>query len=221
MSTTLSILMLVTGANQTLNGKPTGIWLEEFTVPYLLFAEAGYKITVASPKGGKVQIDPGSMTDGIPGEWKEAASCLDGTAQAGTLIAEDFDAIFLPGGHGTMFDLPNNAEVNRLITEFEAQGKVIAAVCHGPAGFVGVKKADGTSLVAGKRVTSFTDAEEAAAGMVEEMPFLLETKLREEGAEFVPAELWASHIEVDGTLVTGQNPASSGPAAEAVINLLQ
>lgn len=217
-----NVLMFVTGADKTQNGKQTGIWLEEFTVPYLLFKEAGYTITVASPQGGAVPVDPGSQKESEhKTDWTVAVSRLESTVSATSLSAENFDAIFFPGGHGTMFDLPNNADVKRLLKEFDKQSKVIAAVCHGPAAFVGAQKADGTPLVQGRTITGFTDAEEAAAGMVEEVPFLLETTLRKEGGQFVTAKEWSSHVEVDGRFVTGQNPASSEATAKAVLNLLK
>lgn len=217
-----NILMFVTGADQTQHGKQTGIWLEEFAVPYLLFKEAGYTITVASPQGGAAPIDPGSQK-GVAqnGEWAEALSRLENTVSAPSLSADNFEAIFFPGGHGTMFDLPGNMDVKRLLQEFDKQNKIIAAVCHGPAAFVGAQKADGTALVKGRTITGFTDAEETAAGMVEEVPFLLETTLRNEGGQFVTAKEWSSHVEVDGRFVTGQNPASSEATAKAVLNLLK
>jgi len=215
------VLMLVTGADRTLNNKPTGIWLEEFAVPYLLFARAGFEITVASPQGGRVNLDPGSTTTDTQAAWQETAGQLTETRPIEAVSAADFDAVFLPGGHGTMFDLPGDTRVQQLLADFAGAGKVIAAVCHGPAGFVGVRLADGTPLVAGKTITSFTDEEESAAGMVAEVPFLLESRLRQQGARFVGAEKWADHVEVDGKLVTGQNPASSKSAAEAVIGLLK
>ena len=215
------VLMVVTGAGRTLQGNPTGIWLEEYTVPYLLFLQAGHAVTVASPKGGQVPVDPGSMKGDIPEEWKKAIPLLASTRPIDTVTVKDFDAIFLPGGHGTMFDLADNPQLKQLLTGFEMEGKVIAAVCHGPAGFTGAQKADGTPLIAGKTITSFTDAEEAAAGKVADVPFLLESKLREEGGRFIVGEPWASHVQVDGTLVTGQNPASSKATAEAVLRLLQ
>jgi putative intracellular protease/amidase len=215
------VLILVTGADKTLKGKQTGLWLEEYTVPYTLFTEAAFDVTVASLKGGKAPIDPGSIQEDSEKEWKDAITLLASTRPVDELSAKDFDAIFLPGGHGTMFDLPNNVQLERLLSEFEGKDKVIAAVCHGPAGFVGAKKADGTPLVAGKTITSFTDAEESAAGKVEDVPFLLESTLRKEGANFIVGENWASHVQVDGKLVTGQNPASSKAVAEAVIQLLQ
>jgi len=216
------VLMVVTSAGRMADGTPTGIWLEEFAVPYLLFRQAGFEVAVASPAGGQAPLDPHSTGDAAQeAQWGDAIDRLANTVSLDQVAAADFDAVFLPGGHGTMFDLPGDARLRRLLGDFEAQDKPVAAVCHGPAGFVGVKKADGTPLVAGRTVTSFTDEEEAAVNLTQAMPFLLETRLREEGANFVPGPMWASHVQVDGRLVTGQNPASSKAAAEAVIDLLK
>lgn len=216
------VLIVVTSANQIAEGKPTGLWLEEFAVPYLKLEESGFRVTVASPKGGEAPIDPGSLTDSAKvAQWQQAASALKQTQALGQVKAEQFAAIYLPGGHGTMFDLPNDQNLKRLLQEFDTADKVIASICHGPAGFVGAKRADGSPLVAGKTITSFTDEEEKALKLDRDMPFLLESKLREEGAKFVAGALWASHAEVDGKMVTGQNPASSEAVADAVIKLLK
>ncbi|MDD2466793.1 MAG: type 1 glutamine amidotransferase domain-containing protein [Desulfuromonadaceae bacterium] len=216
------VLIVVTSTSNTPEGKPTGLWLEEFAVPYLKLKEAGFEVTVASTKGGETPLDPRSLTDGIKvQQWKQAVSALKKTATLTQIDSKQFDAIFLPGGHGTMFDLPNDQNLKSLLNQFAKADKVIAAVCHGPAGFVGAKRTDGSPLVAGKTITSFTDEEEAAAELGKEVPFLLESKLREEGAKFVTGAKWASHAEVDGKLVTGQNPASSEAVANEVIKVLK
>lgn len=216
------ILMVVTSADRIAEGKPTGLWLEEFAVPYLLFRQAGFSVTVASPKGGVAPIDPRSLADAAKHkEWETAASVLKETVPLARVTPEKYTAIILPGGHGTMFDFPGDRHLKELLRQFSASDKVIAAVCHGPAGLVGGTGADGKPLVAGKTITAFTDAEEKAINLDKEMPFLLETKLREEGATFVAGEKWAAHVQVDGKLVTGQNPASSEGVAKAVIRLLQ
>lgn len=216
------ILMVVTSSGQISAGNPTGLWLEEFAVPYLKFRKEGFKVTVASSKGGQAPVDPRSLKDGAKVlDWAAAAVELKNTLVLKEVSALSYDAIFLPGGHGTMFDFPNDLDLKRLLNHFAQEGKVIAAVCHGPSGLVGAKKADGTPLVAGKTITAFTNEEERAAELDKEMPFPLESKLREEGAKFVVGEKWAVHVEVDGKLVTGQNPASSSAAAEAVVGLLK
>jgi len=179
-------------------------------------------VTVASPKGGTAPVDPRSLTDAAKVKaWEGAARTLKETVPLAQVSPGKYVALFLPGGHGTMFDLPDDRNLKEILQQFAAADKVIAAVCHGPAGFVGAKGKDGKRLVASRTITAFTDDEERAVELDKEMPFLLETKLREEGARFVVGEKWASHIEVDGNLVTGQNPASSEAAAKAVITLLQ
>ena len=215
-----SVLLVVTSAAHLPNGRETGVWLEEFAVPYLLLKKAGYAVTVASPKGGAIPLDPHSLDDASKKQWPEIIELLNNSEQLKDVLAEDYAAIFLPGGHGTMMDFPEDAHLKRLLHDFDKAGKIIAAVCHGPAGLVGAKKADGTPLVAGKRITSFTDAEETAIKLETAVPFLLESKLRAEGANFVTGELWSPHVEVDGKLITGQNPASSEAVANAIIEQL-
>lgn len=213
------VLMVVTSADKMTNGHPTGLWLEEFAVPYLLFTRAGLEVVVASPKGGAAPLDPRS-TGEIKPEWAEAQKRLRTTLPLSDVGASSFAAVFLPGGHGTMFDFPGNARLASLLSAFAAEDKPVAAVCHGPAGLVGVRRADGQALVKGRNVTGFTNAEEKAVELVDAMPFLLETKLTQEGGRFSGGPNWAPHVVVDGLLVTGQNPASSAPAAEALIRLL-
>jgi putative intracellular protease/amidase len=133
---------------------------------------------------------------------------------------DDFDAVFLPGGHGTMFDLPENVTLQQVLADMASADKVIGAVCHGPAGFVGVRLTDGTPLVAGRTITAFTNSEERAVELDQVMPFLLETRLRELGGRFVVGPNWADHVERDGRLITGQNPQSSGSVAQAIIDVL-
>ena len=222
MSDNTNILMVVTSHDSIDAEHATGLWFEEFAVPYNLFLEAGYTVTVVSPKGGVTPIDQNSMEGYQASEANEVAlAVLKNTRQLdNSFKADDFDAIFFPGGHGTMFDLPNNPQVQRLVSEFAQQDKVLASVCHGPACLVGAMLKDGTSVVMGKKVTAFTNSEEKAVQLDSLMPFLLESKLRELGAEFVPADDWQDNVIVDGTLVTGQNPQSSGSAAAKVIKLL-
>jgi len=218
-----SVLMIVTSHDRIDETHPTGLWFEEFAVPYTKFRRAGYSVTVTSPRGGDTPIDPNSLEgyQATP-EDEEAKAALRGTRRLDAgITADDFDAVFLPGGHGTMFDLPDNPEVQRLIREFAQADKVIASVCHGPACLVGVMIGENVPFVRGRRVTAFTDSEERAVQLDQAMPFLLEQRLREQGAEFATAADWADNIVVDGKLVTGQNPQSSGSAADAVIGLLR
>lgn len=217
-----SILMIVTSHDRIDESHRTGLWFEEFAVPYTKFRQASYEVTVASPKGGDTPIDANSLEGYEPTpENEQALAALRGTGRLDeTVTAAGYDAVFLPGGHGTMFDLPDNPHVQRLIRDFAQADKVIASVCHGPACLVGVMLEENVPFVKGRRVTAFTDSEERSVQLDQVMPFLLEERLREQGAEFATAEDWADNIVVDGKLVTGQNPQSSGSAADAVLKLL-
>ncbi|MED1918645.1 type 1 glutamine amidotransferase domain-containing protein [Bacillus thuringiensis] len=214
------ILMVVTNHTDMQEGKKTGIWLSEFAEAYLAFENKGYEITVASPLGGVGPIDPGSVEDQTAQEILDAAKHLENTKKLDDVTADGFEAIFLPGGHGTMFDLPDNQNLQQLLRDFYEAGKIVAAVCHGPAGLVGATLSDGQPLVAGKRVNAFTDREEAATGLGSYLPFLLESKIRDLGAIYVAAPNWSTHVEVDGNLITGQNPQSTLAVTEAVISKL-
>lgn len=221
MSTNKRILMVVTNGEQMSNGHLAGIWLSEFTEPYEELTTKGYEVTIVSPKGGVSQIDPNSLDEsGIPDQWRELAELLKETAPIDTVQAADYAGIFLPGGHGAMFDLPDNVHLHKLLRDFAEAGKSIGAVCHGPAGLTGATLANGQPLVAGRTITAFTDSEENDVKLVDQMPFLLETKLREQGAKFVVRPNWQDHAETDGKLVTGQNPQSSISVARAFIATL-
>lgn len=211
------ILMIVTSHDQINATRKTGLWFEEFAEPYRAFRQQGYEVTVASPKGGAAPIDPNSQPE-TPDATLMAV--IADTVRLENVNLAAYDAVFLPGGHGTMFDMPDE-QVGRVIGAFADAGKVIGAVCHGPAGLVEARRVDGTPVVQGYRLTSFTNEEEAAAGLVEEMPFLLQTRLTELGAAFVAAPMWSDHVVVDRHLVTGQNPQSSQSTAEAIIRLLE
>jgi putative intracellular protease/amidase len=221
MDAVQSILIIVTSFGQIAPGEPTGLWLEEFAVPYLEFKSRGYNISIASIQGGQAPIDPRSNpTPEQRKKWAEAINALKSTAALASIEVADFDAVFIPGGHGTMFDFPNSSDLHKTLRYFAEQNKVIAAMCHGPASLIGVTLEDGTPLVKGKRVTGFTNEEEAATGLEGKMPFLLQSRLRSLGANFVEAPNWSDHVVVDGNLITGQNPQSSKSAALAVIDLL-
>lgn len=212
--------MVVTNHGQITPDHPTGIWLSEFVEPYHLFREAGHDVTVASPVGGPAPVDPRSLEEPVDEAVAAAMKQLDATVALGDVDTDQFDAIFLPGGHGTMYDLPASKELARVLVSFYESGRVVAAVCHGPAGLVGATLSDGTPLVQGRKVTAFTNEEERAAGFDSLMPFLLEDRLRELGAVFVEAPMWSDHVEQDGRLITGQNPQSSVSVAKAVIEEL-
>ena len=215
------ILMIVTSCDKMPNGHATGLWLEEFAVPYNEFVEHGYAVEVASIKGGTAPIDPRSQaTPEQASAWSKAAAALNTTRPVAQVSTQDYVAVFLPGGHGTMFDLPNSIPLQKVLSEFAKQDKIIAAVCHGPAGLMGVRNAQGELLIAGKRMAAFTDSEERAVGLDKSVPFLLESSLREAGANMVTQADWTDHVEIDGNLITGQNPQSSGSAARALVQKL-
>ncbi|MFS3930176.1 glutamine amidotransferase [Priestia aryabhattai] len=215
------ILMVVTTADKMNDDHKTGLWLSEFGEAYLEFAKKGYNVTVASPLGGKAPVDDRSLEGDVPQEMLDTAIHLENTVKLDSIAdVSIFDAIFLPGGHGTMFDLPDNEKLQAVIRELYEDNKIVAAVCHGPAGLVGVTLSDGTPLVAGKSVTAFTDEEERETTLDQFMPFLLETRLRELGANFVGAANWTNHLQVEGNLITGQNPQSTISVAKEVIKQL-
>ncbi|GGH86219.1 putative intracellular protease/amidase [Pullulanibacillus pueri] len=213
------ILMVVTNHTTITDDHKTGLWLEEFAVPYLVFKKHGYEVKVTSIDGGEVALDPNSIEE--KQEWKEAEAELKGTAKLSKEDAQGFDAVFLPGGHGTMFDFPENETLLYVLQQFAEENKVIGSVCHGPAGLVNVTYKDGTPLVKGKKVSAFTDSEEKEMQLDQHMPFLLETKLREKGADFVSGANWTDHSVRDGHLITGQNPHSSKSTAEKVVEALE
>ena len=215
------ILMIVTSHGEIDSSHPTGLWFEEYAIPYRAFREQGFEITTASTHGGKAPVDPRSL-DGVDPD-REALAALESTVsirEAGD--ASLYNAVFVPGGHGCMFDLAQSQPVKSLLSEFDAQGKIVAAVCHGPAAFVdAIRAAEPHTLVQGRRITCFTDAEERATGLDKAMPFLLASKLREQGATVVENADWSDHVEVDGHWISGQNPQSSGSTARAVIEALK
>ena len=225
----MKILMVLTSHDQLGNtGKKTGFWLEEFAAPYYVLKDAGAAITLASPKGGQPPLDPKSDLPESLTELtkrfrkdKAAQAELANTKKLSDVSADDFDAVFYPGGHGPMWDMPDNKISIALIEAFVKAGKPVGAVCHAPAALVNVRGKDSEYLVKGKRVTGFANAEEDAVGLSKVVPFLLEDRLKERGGLYSKDADWAPHIQVDGKLVTGQNPASSGPTAEALLKLLR
>jgi len=215
------VLMIVTGHARIDDEHSTGLWLEEYSVPWHAFRDAGLEIVTATPHGGDVPIDPRSLEGAVASDpAREDLKQTMTLREAGD--AMEYDAVFIPGGHGTMFDLATFDPVKTLLSEFDAQGKIIAAVCHGPAAFVdAIRTGEPETLVAGKRMTCFTDDEERAVKLDGLMPFLLESKLREQGANVVTGPNFSDHVEVDGTWITGQNPQSSASTAKAVIEALK
>lgn len=224
----MKILMVLTSHDELGDtGNKTGFWLEEFAAPYYVFRDAGAVITLASPKGGQPPLDPNSDSDDAQTDATRRfkADEADQTALATTVAlsgvtGDDFDAIFYPGGHGPLWDLAENADSKALIEGFASRQRPIGAVCHAPAVFRHTKGADGKPLVSGKKVTGFTNSEEAAVGLTKIVPFLVEDMLKSNGATYQKGDDWASFVVTDGTLVTGQNPASSAEAAQKLLGLL-
>jgi putative intracellular protease/amidase len=220
-STMANILMIVTSAGQMRDGSSTGLWLEEFAVPYAVLRDSNHTLTVASPKGGDTPIDPRSTSDvDQHPQWQDAAQHLQQTHPLEGLQADDYDAVFIAGGHGTMFDFPDNALLGGLLADLHALGRPIAAVCHGPAAFVGVRRSDGKPLVEGYHLTAFSDAEEQAVGLADAVPFLLSSRLQELGANVENGPPMRSHVLQDRQLITGQNPASSRDAATLLLGAI-
>nr|WP_322938740.1 type 1 glutamine amidotransferase domain-containing protein [Pseudomonas sp. s4] len=225
----MKILLVLTSHDRLgETGHKTGFWLEEFAAPYYSFKDAGAQLTLASPKGAQPPIDPKSddesaQTDATRRFAKDAEAQreLANTLPLKQVRAEDFDALFYPGGHGPLWDLAESADSIALIERFQALGKPVAAVCHAPGVLRHVKGSDGKPLVAGKRVTGFSNSEEEAVQLTEVVPFLVEDMLKGNGGLYTRADDWQSHVEVDGLLITGQNPASSEACAEALLAQLK
>jgi putative intracellular protease/amidase len=221
MNDTQAVLIVVTSFGHIDDQHLTGLWLEEFATPFECFTEEGYVVTVASIKGGKVPIDPRSLPeDQGPMAVKGPLAALDHTQRLLEVDVTEYDAVFFSGGHGAMFDFPRSHEVAELVAHYLEQGKVVAAVCHGPAALTQAKYRSGTPVVKGRELTAFTNEEEAEAKLDALMPFLLEDKLRSLGAKLRVAPKWQDHVVVDENLITGQNPQSSRTIAEAVIKAL-
>ena len=225
----MNILMVLTSHDRLGNsGKKTGFWLEEFAAPYYVFKDAGATVTLASPLGGQPPLDPksdevGAQTDATH-RFKidpAAQAALAATHTLSGMNPSDFDAVFYPGGHGPLWDLAEDPQSIALIESMLAAGKPVAAVCHAPAVMRHVKAADGSSVVKDKRVTGFTNGEEQAAGLTDVVPFRVEDMLNDLGAQYSNVADWQPYVVADGLLITGQNPASSAPAAERLLKILQ
>ena len=215
----MNILIVTTSCNMLAPGHPTGLWLEEFALPFTAFLEAGASIRVASPQGGVVPIDPKTApAEQEHEQWPDALDALNFTERLADVSANGFNAIFITGGHGPMVDLAHDSSLHELLAAFDREGKLIAAICHGPAALVNVRNSAGEPLVKGRKVTGFTNVEERLVMLHSVVPFLLEDALKERGANFEYATLpFFSHVVRDGNLITGQNPASSTRIAEEVL----
>ena len=224
----MKILMVLTSHDQLgATGRKTGFWLEELAAPYYVFKDAGAQVTLASPKGGRPPLDPKSnepnfQTD-ITRRFEKDADAnaqLDRTVRLDSVKQGDYDTVFYPGGHGPMWDLAEDKNSIKLLESFLAAGKTFAVVCHSTGALRHVKTPDGKVLVDGKTVTGFTNGEEEAVGLTKVVPFLVENEMMSLGAIFSKVKDWGVHTVADGQLITGQNPASSGPAAKLLMDTL-
>jgi putative intracellular protease/amidase len=223
------VLIVVTSHSELGNtGKKTGIWMDEFASPYYTFLDAGKDITIASPKGGSAPIDPWSAEP----EWATpmtiryykdpaAQKRLATTVKISDVSEKDYDTIFYPGGHGPMWDMPDNQDSINLIESFNRAGKVMSLMCHSSVALKNVKGLDGDWLIRGKRVTGFTNGEESDAKLDHVVPFLLEDMLRSRFAIYEKGESWLPYVVRDGRLITGQNPASATLAALTVMEYVK
>ena len=223
------ILMILTSHSELENtDSKTGVWIGEFTDPYYELVDQGYQVTLASLKGGEPPIDPMSkLTENITASNRRfqddeiAQQKFNNTFPLNGVSAADFAAVFYPGGHGPLWDLATNETSAKIILAFLASNKPVAAVCHGPAALIEVARLQ-PNFLRGKKLTGFTNAEEALVFRSDNIPYKLETRLKELGAEFHSALLpFTSHVEEDGLLITGQNPSSAGPTAKALIKALE
>ena len=225
----MKVLMVLTSHDQLGNtGRKTGFWLEELAAPYYVFKDAGVEITLASPKGGRPPLDPKSnepnfQTDTTRRFEKDAAANaqLDKTVRLDSVKQEAYDTVFYPGGHGPMWDLAEDKNSIKLLESFVSAGKTFAVVCHSTGALQHVQTPHGKRFVEGKTVTGFTNGEEEAVELTKVVPFLVEDEMMRLGATFSKVKDWGVHTVVDGQLITGQNPASSGPAARLLIDTLK
>ena len=224
----MKILIVLTSHDTLGNtGRKTGFWLEEFAAPYYAFVDAGATVTLASPKGGQPPLDPKSddpdaQTDATRRfrQDAEAQRVLASTRRLADVQAADYDAVFYPGGHGPLWDLANDAASIALLEAFDRAGKPLGLVCHAPGALLQVRAADGRPLVAGRRVTGFTNSEEDGVGLSAIVPFLIEDEFTRLGGNYQKGPDWQPHVVTDRQLVTGQNPASSEAVARALLTLL-
>ncbi len=222
-----ALILLTSHAALGDTDKPTGFYWEELAAPYYALIDAGLSVDIASVAGGEPPADPGSaegdaVTDPVRRFLADDAAmkALKNSATVETIKPDAYSVVFLPGGHGTMWDLPTTPAVGKLVADAFDGGAIVGAVCHGPAGLTAATLGNGEPLVKGRRMTGFTDSEERAVGLEDVVPFLLETRLRELGAEFVAADDFSVHALRDGRLVTGQNPASSSKVGELLVEAL-
>ena len=225
----MKVLMVLTSHDQLGDtGLKTGFWLEEFAAPYYVFKDAGAEVVLASPAGGQPPLDPKSELPDFQTDMThrfnadpEAQRALASTVMLDSVSSKDFDAVFYPGGHGPLWDLAESRTSIELIQSFERSGKPVSFVCHAPGVLRHVKAADGAPLIKGRRVTGFTNGEEAAVELTDVVPFLIEDEFKRLGGFYEKGPDWAPFVIEDGKLITGQNPASSEAVAKALVAQLK
>ncbi|KAB1908856.1 type 1 glutamine amidotransferase domain-containing protein [Micromonospora sp. AMSO1212t] len=216
---TRALIALTSHSELGRTGRSTGYYVGEAAEPWEVFRAAGYDVDLASVAGGEPPVDGRDENDTTQNDFLATAGVTD-TPKAADVDPERYDVILFAGGHGTMWDFPDDPDLARIARSVHERGGVVAAVCHGPSALVNLTLTDGSRLIAGKRVAGFTNSEEAAVGLTDEVPFLLADKLTEAGAQHVPAPDFTEHVVVDGRLVTGQNPQSARAVADAVVKLI-
>jgi putative intracellular protease/amidase len=215
-------LLIIVTSHGDIDGEPTtGVWFSEFSEPLAVFRRAGIELTVASPRGGPAPVDPRGYPKAHEiAEVQDALELLNATRPLTKMREQDFDGVFMPGGHGPMFDLATDAKAKQLLSDFWTAGKPVGSVCHGPASLLDVVLSDGSTLLQNRRVTGFTKGEDEADALFAHMPFSLQERMTAEGANFIEKPPRSVHTETDGKLVTGQNPASAVATAEAFLAIL-
>ncbi|MCE7783627.1 type 1 glutamine amidotransferase domain-containing protein [Staphylococcus xylosus] len=215
------VLFILTSRNQYDDGTPTGLWLEEASEPYNILTEADIAVDITSIEGGEVPLDPNSTQNNELDKYAEFVAKIKDVPSIAEVDVAQYDAVYLPGGHGTVFDYAHNQQLSSILADFKDEDKIISSVCHGPSAFVGAKDKQGNFLVNGVTLTSFTDEEERAMGLENKVPFLTQTELENQGAKFVTKENFTEHIETDSQFITGQNPQSSVAIGNALRDALK
>lgn len=225
----MKILMVLT-SHDTLGGTglKTGFWLEEFASPYFVFKDQPFEVDLASPQGGQPPLDPKSdepdFQTAATARFKkddQAQRALANTLRLDSINPDDYDAVFYPGGHGPLWDLAEDTHSIALLEDFYQKGKPLGLVCHAPGVLRHAKNAQKEPLVKGKKVTGFSNTEEAAVQLTKVVPFLVEDMLKQHDGVYCKGEDWGSYVAEDENLVTGQNPASSEAAALRIVELLR
>ena len=214
------VLFIITSRAQYEDGTPTGLWLEEASEPYHILTEDGIQVDIVSIEGGEIPLDPNSTQNDELNKYAQFVEKIKNVPSIDEVNVIEYDAVYLPGGHGTVFDFAHNRRLANILSDFKNEGKFISSVCHGPSAFVGAKDKNGKYLVEGVTLTSFTDNEERAMGLEDKVPFLTQTALEQQGAQFITNEDFTEHIETDNQFITGQNPQSSVAIGKALRDAL-